>query len=81
MAPYAFEDDAKRRYPSSSAQSREISFDELEDDFFTLPVFARHLSSFSSSLSLSAFAFNAAFVGDDTTLPSSSESSFESSRF
>ena len=34
MAPYAFEDDAKRRYPSSSAQSREISFDELEDDFF-----------------------------------------------
>ena len=37
MAPYAFEDDAKRRYPSSSAQSREISFDELEDDFLLFP--------------------------------------------
>ena len=34
--PYAFEDDAKRRYPSSSAQSREISFDEL-DDFLLFP--------------------------------------------
>jgi len=39
MAPYAFEDDAKRRYPSSSAQSREISFtiDELDDDFLLFP--------------------------------------------
>tara|TARA_Y100000746_G_scaffold230530_1_gene242300 strand:+ start:113 stop:436 length:324 start_codon:yes stop_codon:yes gene_type:complete len=37
MAPYAFEDDAKRRYPSSSALSREISFDELEDDFLLFP--------------------------------------------
>ena len=38
MAPYAFEDDAKRRYPSSSAQSREISFiiDEF-DDFLLFP--------------------------------------------
>jgi|TARA_B110000483_G_scaffold128753_1_gene154418 hypothetical protein len=36
MAPYAFEDDEKRRYPSSSAQSREISIDEF-DDFLLFP--------------------------------------------